>query len=403
MDKTRLAFVLIVGGAAVLVVLGLIFSTAIRSDEPPEAPPATATPTGPIEVRIWAAQGVAEWVASAAEAFSAGGETLDGRDITVSVVPIDSLVALSRFETGTLDSVPTAWIPDSRWLVELANAALKDSYGRDIFLTDGEYRARPVAISLLTWGIFQSRAEALEQWLATTGHDEISWQALHDAALIREWSQLGGPAEWGYLKLLMPSPRRNVAGLGALISAAGDYYGRPNITTEDLENPEFQQWLDELVSAVQDFSSYFSAEDLALFGTSTGEISQLVESDIIQHMSGAANRQGEALRVYYPRFVSWYDYPFTTWIGTETTATEKNAALIFMRYLLTDDVQAEAVGYGLRPVSDTVKVDEVPDSPFLEWQDQGLVTLVQRPGAMRSPDRDTLQALLDWFDTNIME
>ena len=36
--------------------------------------------------------------------------------------------------------LPTVWIPDSRYLVELANAAYKERLGRDVFLTDGEYR-----------------------------------------------------------------------------------------------------------------------------------------------------------------------------------------------------------------------------------------------------------------------
>lgn len=396
MNRTRLVFLLIIGAAIVLIAAGLAVSNVLN---PPPAPLATPTPSGPLTVRIVAALGVAEWVAQAAADFNAAGEALEGQPITVEVIPMDGLVALNRFDTQTMDPIPTAWIPDSRWLVELANAGYKASLGRDVFLTDGEYRARPVALSLFAWGIYKSRADALVE---TFG--EISWPNLHDAAMAAGgWPDLGGLPDWGFFKLLLPSPRRNVAGLGALISAAGEYYGRPNIDVADVTNPEFGQWLKELLGAVPDFSSTFGypGESLALFGPSGGEVGQLLESDIIQHMGGAELRWGEPLLVYYPRFVTWFDYPFTTWIGPETTAAEKNAALAFMRYLLSDDVQLQAVEYGLRPVGN-VAVD-FEGSPFVEWEDQGVAAVVQAATAMRTPDRDVLQEFLRWFELNIAE
>ena len=394
MNRTRLVFLLIVSLAVILVAVGLVANNVVNQ---PAAPPATPTPTGPLTVRVVAALGVADWVQQAAADFNAAGQTLDGRPISVEVIPMDGLVALNRFDSQTMDPIPTAWIPDSRWLVELANASYKTILGRDVFLTDGEYRARPVALSLFAWGIYASRARAL---LST--FDVVSWPNLHDAALAPGgWPDLGGEADWGYFKLLLPSPKRNVAGLGALISAAGEYYGRPSIDVADVTNPAFQQWLKELLGAVQDFSSTFGypGESLALFGPSGGEVGQLLESDIIQHMGGAALRWGEPLLVSYPRFVTWFDYPFTTWIGPETTAAEKNAALVFQRYLLSDEMQRQAVSYGLRPAGD-VSVD-FEGSPFLEWQEQGIVTVVQAATAMRTPDREVLQALLRWFELNI--
>jgi hypothetical protein len=37
------------------------------------------------------------------------------------------------------------------------NATFKEKRGRDVFLTGGEYRTRPIATSLFCWGIWQSR------------------------------------------------------------------------------------------------------------------------------------------------------------------------------------------------------------------------------------------------------
>jgi hypothetical protein len=116
-------------------------------------------------------------------------------------------------------------------------------------------------------------------------------------------------------------------------------------------------------------------------------------------MAGSMNRW-EPLRILYPKYVTWFDFPFTVWIGPETTALEKNAALEFEKFLLSPDVQAQAVGYGLRPVSGEINVDQ-PDSPFVEWQANGVTPIVERTTAMRNPDRDVLLALLRWFDLNI--
>jgi hypothetical protein len=118
-------------------------------------------------------------------------------------------------------------------------------------------------------------------------------------------------------------------------------------------------------------------------------------------MAGSMNRW-EPLRILYPKYVTWFDFPFTVWIGPETTALEKNAALEFEKYLLSPDVQAKAVGYGLRPVSGQISVEQ-PGSPFVEWQANGVTPIVERTTAMRNPDREVLLALLRWFDLNIAQ
>ncbi len=142
-------------------------------------------------MRILTALPVEPWVREAARQFNEGDFTEDGQPIEVEVVAMDGLTALGKFDRddfGALgdraredlspeelsrlqETFPTVWIPDSRYLVELANAAYKERLGRDVFLTDGEYRARPVAISLFVWGIYKSRDDVLEEKFG-----EIDWQ-----------------------------------------------------------------------------------------------------------------------------------------------------------------------------------------------------------------------------------
>jgi hypothetical protein len=390
MTRTRVVFFVLL--AVVLVIIGVSLYTQ-RSGG------IQLNKAEPLEVRVVCALPVEPFVRQAAERYNAEKHTLEGRPIVVSVVPMDGLVALGRWERGEMDPVPTVWIPDSRYLVELVNATLKAQKGRDIFLTGGEYRARPIAVSLFCWGIWQSRDQVLQ---AEYG-GEIGWQDIHDAATTQGgWPELGGQREWGYFKLVVPNPRKNVGGLMSMVAAAGEYYGKTRIEVADVTDPEFQQWLKELMGAVTDFSSLgsYSVENLALFGYSMGDGGQLLESELLVNMAGIQTRWVEPMLIRYPQYITWFDFPYTIWMGDETTALEKNAALEFERYLLTPEIQRLALAEGLRPANPEVVVTG-DDSLFVKWQGQGAMTVVPRSTQMHSPDREVLLALLRWFDLNV--
>jgi hypothetical protein len=394
MNRTRIIFFVIIGLALAIVIVGLLVAQPWKDDSSPIEP---IVEDEKLEVNVVAALPVAEWVQDAARAFNEQQHTLEGYPIHVTVTPMDGWVAKGRYEQEDMDPLPTAWIPDSRYLVELVNVVYKERLGRDVFLTDGEYRARPLATSLLTWGIYDSRAGVLED-----KYGEISWDAIHDAAIAPGgWSELGGENDWGYFKLAIPSPRKSVSGLQAMVAAAGEYYGKTNISVEDVTDPGFQAWLGEIMSSMSDLSGgTYTAADLALFGYTTGDAGLLLESDLLVNMQGLQTRWAEPMRIVYPEYVTWFDFPFTVWMGPETSALEKNAALEFERFMLSEGVQREALAYGLRPANPEVVVTD-GDSLFVQWADQGVLGVVPRTTAMRSPDRDVLQALLRWFDLNV--
>jgi len=390
MNRTRIIFFAIVALALIIVGVSFLISRIGGSVPNPTAQP--------LQVRVVTALSIEPWVQDAATKFNAEKRSQDGRTIVVTVTPMDSVTALGKWDRGEFNPVPTVWIPDSRYLVELVNATYSAKLGRDVFLTDGEYRARPLATSLFSWGIYKSRAEVLQKKFK-----EIDWKAIHDAAIAKGgWPELGGQSAWGYFKLIVPNPRKNAAGLLAMVAAAGEYYDKTSITTEDVTNPKFQTWLKELMGSVTDFSSLsaYSVEDLALFGYSVGDGGQLLESDLLVNMGGIQTRWSDPLVIVYPKYLTWFDFPFTIWMGPETSAAEKNAALQFEKYLLSAPVQQEAVKRGLRPANTEVQIGGA-DSLFAKWQPQGALTIVPRTTRMRSPDRDTLLALLRWFDLNV--
>ncbi len=424
MNRTRWIFVGFIVLALIIVGVSLLVSALNQSDPGIGGGGDTAITVdrpNAITVRVMTALPVEAWVRTAADAYNASSPTHEGVPVHVEVIAIDGLTALGRWdrndfgalgpgvrledlnatERAALADFPTVWIPESRYLVELANVSYKERLGRDVFLTDGEYRARPIATSLFTWGIYETRAQVLQ-----ANFGAITWETIHDAAVAPGgWPELGGDPAWGYFKLVVPNPNKNVAGLHAMIAAAGEYFGRTEITVSDVTNPQFQRWLKELMGSVTDFSSAsaYTAEDFALFGYSVGDGGQLLEADLLQNMQGILTRWEDPLNIYYPRYVTWFDFPFTVWVGPETSALEKNAALDFQRFLLSDAQQQAALAYGLRPANPSVPLDASPNSLFVKWRARGVESVVPRADAMRNPDRDVLLALLRWFQLNVAE
>jgi hypothetical protein len=403
MNKTRVIFFVIIGIAVLIVIAGVLVTqipNLTQQSEVKETPPVSGEA---IEVRVVCALPVEPWVSEAAKAFNAEDHRLEGRQIQIAIIPMDGLTAMGKYDREEMDPWPTAWIPDSRYLVNLVNATYKTKRDRDVFLTDGEYRARPIATSLFSWGIYKSRAEVLK-----AGYDDINWEVIHDAAMAKGgWREIGGDecaecGQWGYFKLVVPNPRKNAAGLSAMVAAAGEYYDKTTITVQDVTNPDFQNWLGELMNAVTDYSSAYSVEDLALFGYSMGDGGQLLESDLLVNMEGIQTRWSDPLVIEYPQYLTWFDFPFTVWMGPETSAVEKNAALEFQKYLLSPEQQQEALKRGLRPANLEVPL-ETSDSLFVRWQDQGAMTQLPRFTRMRDPDREVLLALLRWFDLNVAQ
>ncbi len=373
-----------------------------------------------VNIRILSAIPIDPWVREMATKYNAENHKVGGAIVHVEIVTMDGLIALSNWDKdafGTLPAdadplnltdaqkkslvdFPTAWIADSRYLVELANVPYKARLGRDVFLTDGEYRARPLAISPMVWGIYNSRAEALLK-----KYPEINWRTIHDAALAKGgWAELGGDPSWGFFKPVIPNPQKNIGGLEAMVSAAGEYFNNTRIDTTSISQKDFQAWLLELMKAVTGLGvSSYTAEDFALFGYSVGDGGLLLESDLLQNMQGMQNRWDDNMNIYYPQFLTWHDFPFAVWVGPETTALQKNAAIDFEQYLLNDPQQQRALAYGLRPANPNVKVDATADSLFVKWANQGVEPIVKSSTSMKNPDRDVLTNLLRWYELNVVQ
>ena len=381
---TRLLLVLVAG---VLLIVGAVVWR--------ELAPGTTRPRA-VTVRIVSALPAEPWVSAAAKTYNAQGHVVEGARVSVEVVPMDGIAALNRWAKNDFDTIPTVWLAETRDWVNQANNLVVESRGQDVFLAGGEYRDQPVALSPEVWAIFRSRYDVLKaRYERELGGRDLSWKQIHDAAISADWVALGGRPEWGRFKLVIPHPKRDPAGLAAMVGAAGAYYGRPSVTTEGLGNPEFLKWLQELLDSVVDFSP-FGVENMLLFGYSNGDAGQIIESHLLVNMEGLQRRWKEPLAILYPDPITWFDFPYAIYMGKETMALEKNAALDFKRFLLSDEQQRATLRFGLRPASPNVP-PRGEGSLIARWAEMGFKEDVPSASRMRPAPRSGLSNLATWF------
>jgi len=415
MIRTRI-FIVTVLSAAALFLVGTLAWRTIGGDG--GGPGLTAPRPEVIRIHVVTALPVEQWVRAAADEFSAESHSTQGTTIEVEVNPMDGLVALGKWERNSfaaLDSevlpgdlsrdefealrfFPTVWIADGRYLVDIANASLREQFGQDRFLSDGQYRIRSLAKTLLIWGLFRSRGVPLFENLGP-----ISWSTVHKAAAAPTgWKELGGYPAWGNFKLAISDSGSSASGSEAIIAAAGEFYGKTEISVEDLDDPRFGIWLAELMEAATDVSGVgtSSAKSVAIFGYTAGDGGQFLESELLQNMEGIQTRWQEPIVFHYPNVTTWFDFPFAIWVGPETSALQKNAALAFQEFLLSEAQQLKALEFGLRPVDPGVAVDATAGSLFERWERLGVQKEVHSVGEMRPARRDVLSALAHWRDLN---
>lgn len=379
-----LALLIVVGAAAAIQIIG-------RATSPSEP----SKPQGPIRITVASAVAAEPWVSAAAKEFSGKEYVVNEqkRQIYVEVFPIDGVTALAKWSGGEFQTPPTAWVAESRDWVNQANAAATDRTKQDIFLAGGQYRDQSVAMSPEIWAVFKSRSEVLEKKYGRP----LDWQVVHTAATAKGWAELGGDPTWGRFKLVIPHPKRDPAGLAAIVSAAGAYYDKPAVSADELKDPKFLVWLRQMLDTVVDFQPY-GAENMLLYGPSAGDAGQVLENYLLLNAESIEKRWQDGIRVFYPDPIAWYDFPFAIYMGKdkETSAAEKDGAVLFKQYLLAKDQQVATLRFGLRPASPDVSTDD-PGSLIKKYASLGFKERVPSASKMRQASRTGLVQLGLWF------
>jgi hypothetical protein len=350
-------------------------------------------PLPELKVQVVYATEEGEWMRAAAERFNQDEHVVNGQRIVVELIPMDSGEALIQIKDGVI--TPTAWSPASMLWVNALNDEWQVQHATDLVMRVGQYQATPLVLSPMVFVMWEDRYQAFKNYFKA----DPDWGTIQQAVTAPEgWKTLGGNPDWGFVKFGQADPIYSNSGLVAITLATYDHYGKTRgLTPEYITSSEFKNWVQPLWLSIvgsYDRTSSDLMQNMLRYGPSTYDVIMVYENLVASYMKNASGRWGEDLHVFYPRLNLWNDHPYCVLLADWTTADQKDAALEFQKFLLSEEIQSQALRYGFRPANvDVPVVNSDPENPFNKYQAQGLQIQIPRMNLVEVPSADVINQM----------
>jgi ABC-type Fe3+ transport system substrate-binding protein len=343
----------------------------------------TATPTtqatGKTSITISYGSEKKRWLEWAAAEFP---KTPEGANTTVELLSRGSLEGARAIAAGT-DKVH-GWTPAG-------------SLAREVFLSDwaSQQSGQPIAreemlaLSPMVFVIWEERHAVFAQKYGEVNFETLS-KALQEPG---GWGNLGGKPEWGFFKLGLSDPAKSNSGLTTLALMAAHFHGKTqSLSPADVAQAEFQAFFQKLAKSVTGLSpsSGSMMKEMILKGPATYDCLLTYESVAVEALASAEGRWGK-LRLVYPKINFWNDHPFYALNAPWASREQRQATEAFLKFLLSETAQREALKYGLRPGEPSVPILG-QGSPFKNLTASGL--RVEIPAVCQPPSADAILNLL---------
>jgi ABC-type Fe3+ transport system substrate-binding protein len=326
------------------------------------------------------------WLKSAVEEFQR-----QQPDIAVNLQPTGSIESVRNLAEGA--AKPTIWSPADEAAINLLDTEWTLSRGHSLIEKKGDLAPQPLVVTPLVVIAWEERAKLL----SARGEGPADFKTLHALAMSpKGWTSVGGPSEWGYVKLGHTAPNSSNSGLQTLILMAYSYTGkRSNLRSADILDDKFQKWMKEIETAVGKFgtSSGTYMKEMVLYGPSKYDIIFNYESVAIGFMAAAEGRWGN-LSVFYPNPTLWSNHPLVFFSADWVSPDQLAAARKLRDFLLSQPVQARAMEFGFRPSNPDVKVlSSDPANPWNRLKSAGV--RVDVPPVADAPSGEVTRLLLE--------
>ena len=186
--------------------------------------------------------------------------------------------------------------PIDAWLVPRPFPAMVDENrsfgGLDPVL--GESTA-VLARSPLTLTVWNDRLEALR-----SACSEVTWVCIGDHAG-QPWLDVGGQESWGNVKPGLPDPSTTAFGLLDLSQASAQQLGRTDFASNDLQDPSFQTWLDQLKRGIRSYPPTSTGGPLGqMLSQGKGTFDAAGSAEAVSGPGVTTSRYKNDLTVLYP-------------------------------------------------------------------------------------------------------
>lgn len=384
----RLSRIIAIGYIAIcLVTLALTALLGPLGYAPFPLIPAPARP--PIVVTIWYSTEKREWLEAAKQQFEATTPTSGGRPIQVQLKGLGSaeIVQRAASQDWRSDAPPTVISPASAMWLGMEQLPVAAS---------GAEAPQPLVSSPLVVVGWEDRGKAL--W---PNGPQRFWNDLHDAILDPAFWKARGKEIWGPVKFGHTSPLTSNSGAQMLLQLAYAYHNKSDgLTSADINDPEFAQWLGEIESGVPNVgdSTGTFMNDIVAKGPAEYNFGVVYENLALRSMDAAQQRQGQPLHIYYAPATLASDHPFAILNGGWTKPEERAAAVVFRDFLLARSMQQLALQYGFRPTDPNVAItSDQADNPFTKYASNGIQIALPPPAGIPSPE--VVNSLLELWST----
>ncbi|NTW00289.1 MAG: VWA domain-containing protein [Oscillochloris sp.] len=305
------------------------------------------------------------WLTERITMFNSQNVKVADKPIFVEGVNKSSGAARTEIKSGSLNV--TVWSPSaSTWL-----EVLKQESGNQNVAVSSE----PMVLTPVVIGMWQPMAEALG-W----PDKPIGWADMLD--LIKDpqgWGKFGHP-EWGRFSWGHTDPEISTSALSTLIAefyaATGKQQG---LTAADVQSAQSIQFVRDLGQGIKHYgyNTLVFSENMKKFGMSYISAFPMEEITLIDF--NKVNPPTTPLVAIYPKEGTfWHDDPYI--VMASATSEEQQAAKAFYDFLLTDESQRLAMGYGFRPANVNVPLAD-PISSAYGVQPQGVQSILEVPKA----------------------
>lgn len=248
---------------------------------------------------------------------------------------------------------PTIFSPSvSHWLA-LANF----QSGRQLF---DLANAQATALAPVVMAIWESRLNAIRE---TVGYDNVGWEELLQVLESPNgWQDFGLPNARTQVYYGHTDPYVSSTALSTLIaefyaSARANGFTDRALTINAVRNADIQEGVREIEQLIRHYSSRTTEfREYIAQGTDYLDFVALEENDLIYINQGKTSLQPpEKLVALYPKEGTfWHEHPMGIVNADWVTAEQREAARVFIEYMLTEPIQRVVMDNGFRPANPNV-------------------------------------------------
>lgn len=284
-----------------------------------------------------------EWIGAATARFNAAGfRTAAGRPIYVEAVAEGSGESIDELLAGRRQADLTS--PASAAFIKLGNAESRARTGRDLIGPTQDLVLSPVVIAM-----WKPMAEAIG-W----GARPVGWSDI--LALAREprgWAAHDHP-EWGVFRFGHTHPEFSNSGLISLLAEVYAAVGKTGgLTLADVARPDTARFVGGIESAVVHYGSStgFFGKKMLAGGPGYLSAAVLYESVVVEAAATPSGLPFPVVAIYPKEGTFWSDHPVGIVDRPWVTPERRDAARVYIDYLLARPQQELALRYGFRPAA----------------------------------------------------